>query len=73
MGSDGTDNKMRLTLGSAVRGGKFMGTRRAELEGTGTGEGEWPLRRVEEGRGEGKTEKMTEKVVEEDSSKGSIA
>lgn len=56
MGSDGTDDKMRLTLGSAVRGGKFMGT--------GTGKGEWPLRRVEEGRGEGKIEKMTEKVVE---------
>jgi hypothetical protein len=53
VGSDSKGDEMRLTLGSAVRGGKFLQTQQRE----------WPLRTMEED--ERQTEKTTERVSSE--------
>ena len=61
VGSDPKDDKMRLTLGSAVRGGKFLQTQQRE----------WPLGTMEEGGRQ--TEKTTERISWEETRGGSIA
>ena len=53
-------NKMRLTLGSAVRGGKFLQTQQRE----------WPLRTMEEdGKADGEDDREC-LSLEEESRKG---